>query len=257
MTTRRANEALPVVDSLVLLAGATAALATVGGLVQQRFGWAGLIATELLVVLAPTLAMARFAKVGARGIGLSRPSVRSLVGGALAGAGGFYLATALVEAAVERLAPLPPTLRSELERLIVPQAGARPLALDLVVLALAPAVCEELLFRGALLMSWRRALHPALAATASALAFAAFHLSLYKLAPLAALGLLAAALALRARSVAPAMALHLVNNGLVVILVRAGREPPSVATGPGLACLVASVAAIAAGWWLATPKRSN
>jgi sodium transport system permease protein len=255
MATRPANEALPLVDSLVLLAGVTAALATLGGLLQQRFGSAGLVATELALLLAPTVAVARWARVPWRGIGLSLPSARSLAGGALAGAGGFYLGAALIEPAVERLAPLPPSLKRELERLIVPQAGARPLVLDLLVLALAPAVCEELLFRGALLMSWRRALPPALAAVASALAFAAFHLSLYKLLPLAALGLLAAALALRARSVAPAIALHFTNNALVVVFVRAGREPPPVSTGAGLACLACSVAAIAAGWWLASPRR--
>lgn len=249
--------AVGLVESAVLLGAATLGLATAGGLLQQALGYPGLVATELLIVLAPTLVVARMARASPAALGLMWPSLASLAGGALAGAGAFYLSAAVIEAAIDRLVPPPPALQDHLARLIVPASGVRPLAVDLFVLALTPAVCEELLFRGALLASFRAHTRPALAALASGLAFGAFHLSFYKLVPLAAIGTLAAAVTLRARSIGPAIVLHFMNNLLVVLFVRAGIEPPPVGSRAGLLWLAAALGAVAAGVWLAHPSRGN
>src|SRR5207245_442656 len=53
--------------------------------------------------------------------------------------------------------------------------GPRPLAFDLFVVGISPAVCEELLFRGAILSGLRRALHPWTAAIACGALFGVFH----------------------------------------------------------------------------------
>ncbi len=249
-------KALGVVDSFILFAVTIGLLATAGGLLQQRFGFAGLALTEVLVVAAPTVALVLRRRLRASALGLALPSFRALAGAALVGAGGFYLVAAVVEGAIERVVPLPPEVRDQLARLIVPPGGPRPLALDLAVLALLPAACEELLFRGALLGAWRRA--GAVAAVGgAALAFGVFHLSMYKLLPTFALGLLAGALALRSASVVPAMVFHAVNNGLVVLLVRAGIEDPPPPTGRlGAALCAASLLAVAGGMRLAAPRRA-
>jgi membrane protease YdiL (CAAX protease family) len=90
-------------------------------------------------------------------------------------------------------------------------------AADLLALAIAPAVCEELLFRGALQSSianrW-------LALVVPAVAFGAFHASPKKFLPAAALGLLLGAIRARAGSLWPAVAFHAANNTLVLVLAR-------------------------------------
>jgi membrane protease YdiL (CAAX protease family) len=77
-------------------------------------------------------------------------------------------------------------------------------------------VCEELLFRGALLTAQRRDLAPRAVILWQALLFGAVHASVYRFLPTAVVGALLAALALRARSVVPGMLLHAAYNGLLV-----------------------------------------
>lgn len=245
------------VESFLLLIATVGLLATAGSWLQQRFGFVGLAATELIVVAGPTLALAIGARLPPSALGLARARARSFAGAALVGAGGFYLVSAILEGAIERVAPLPPAVRAEMMRLIVPASGPRPLAIDLLVLAMLPATCEELVFRGALLGAWRPAGKVA-AVAGAALAFGVFHLSLYKLVPTAALGVLAGAVAVRASSVLPAMVFHAVNNTLVVLLVRAGLEDPPPPTTPfGVLLCAASLGAVAVGLWMVQPAERS
>ncbi len=237
------RERFTVVESLVLLAGTIGLLISGGALLQGRAPFWGLLPSEIFVVAAPTLLAARVGRVAPAGLGLARPSLRGILGGLLVGAGGFYLTTSIIEAAIERVAPPPPILRDELHRLI----GGRPLAVELAVLALAPALCEELVFRGAIL----RAFLPhgrALAVFVSALGFALFHLEAYKVPPIFVLGLLFGLAATVGRSLAPSVAAHFANNAIVVALVHTRHDdPPPIASALGAALASASVAAIAAG----------
>ncbi|MBM4364793.1 MAG: CPBP family intramembrane metalloprotease [Deltaproteobacteria bacterium] len=92
-----------------------------------------------------------------------------------------------------------------------------PIALTMLCLAILPAICEELLFRGAFLGLWKRPASPWSAVLATSLAFGALHASIFRLAPTAALGVVLGALALRSRSVVPGIAAHGINNGIAVL----------------------------------------
>jgi membrane protease YdiL (CAAX protease family) len=85
-----------------------------------------------------------------------------------------------------------------------------------VLLALLPAVAEELCFRGAILGAFTA--RPWLGVLLSSVAFSAMHGALLRALPTVLLGLLAGLLTLRARSVFPAMTLHLWHNGLALIV---------------------------------------
>src|SRR5207249_4147412 len=130
---------------------------------------------EVALVLAPTLASLRLARVPpSSGLGLTPVGPRAIAGALLVAVGGFYLVAGGLEPALERIALPPAGLRDQLHRLLLPPGGPRPLAADLLALAIVPAVCEEALFRGALL----RALAPVsrrAAVVATALAFGFFH----------------------------------------------------------------------------------
>lgn len=94
-----------------------------------------------------------------------------------------------------------------------------PFAAELLALALAPAACEELLFRGALMSAIRS--RP-LAVVTAAVAFGAFHASPSKFAPAALLGLVLGVVRLRAGSLWAAVAFHAANNTLVLVLSQRG-----------------------------------
>ena len=92
-------------------------------------------------------------------------------------------------------------------------------------LSISPGIMEELLFRGALLESMKRDWRWPRILGWQALFFGLIHLNIYRLAPTAILGALLAALALRTRSVVPAILVHITYNGLTVLGGRAEEDP--------------------------------
>jgi sodium transport system permease protein len=99
-----------------------------------------------------------------------------------------------------------------------------PLWLVLMALAVAPAVCEELLFRGYLLRALLAATSERNAIVVSAALFGVFHvlttdaLAAGRLLPSTFLGLILGWVAWRTASVLPGMLLHAIHNGLLLAL---------------------------------------
>jgi sodium transport system permease protein len=106
-----------------------------------------------------------------------------------------------------------------------------PLAL-FAALAVSPGICEELLFRGALLSGLRRDLSPTRAVLLQALLFAGAHMSIHRMLPTALIGVVLGALTLRTRSLWPAVLLHIGYNGLLTL-----SETFTWLSDPRLACL--------------------
>jgi sodium transport system permease protein len=230
-------------EALLCVAASLVGLLTLGPLLSQRLGLPGVMVSELGLVLLPAVGFlqARGLPV-AETLGLSRVHFWPVVGGALAGAGGFWL-VALVEVGLDRLFPAPPELVDSLRRLVV-----GPMWLDVLALALAPALCEEALFRGLTLPSLASRIGGRWAVLSTALLFAGFHLSLYRFLPTALLGLVLGTVRWRSGSLWPAIAFHAVNNALVLTLVRMGRDNPPLPTNVvGLAGLGSAVIALTVG----------
>jgi sodium transport system permease protein len=87
----------------------------------------------------------------------------------------------------------------------------------LLYIAILPAICEELAFRGMLLSGLKRRFRPAILVIGIGIIFGFFHMTLYRIAPTAALGMILTAIALMTGSVFPGMLLHAGNNALGVL----------------------------------------
>jgi sodium transport system permease protein len=156
-----------------------------------------------------------------------------------------------------RIAPPPESLVKGLEQLLTLGDPGLPLWLVLLVVAVTPAVCEELFFRGVVLSGLRRlGVWPAL--VVSALLFGFAHASIYRLLPTFALGLMLAWLAWRSGSIVPPMIVHAMNNGLIVWLARhpsagawIGLSEATTLPPPGVTLAAAAVCAggMAVVWW--------
>jgi sodium transport system permease protein len=94
----------------------------------------------------------------------------------------------------------------------------------LFLVAASPAICEELLFRGALLSGLRRDQGAAKSIWTSALLFGLVHASIHRFLPTTILGALLAALSLSSRSLWPAIALHGAYNAILVLHMLAARD---------------------------------
>ena len=88
----------------------------------------------------------------------------------------------------------------------------------LFVIALAPAVCEEMLFRGLILHALKARYRAVSAIVITAALFGAYHMSLVKFIPTGLLGLLLCYVVWRTGSIYPAMLMHFLNNAYSVVM---------------------------------------
>ena len=89
----------------------------------------------------------------------------------------------------------------------------------ILIIAVLPAICEEMLFRGPILRSLEFIKIPALIIVVDGLIFAAAHLSFVKMIPITLLGIYLAWLVYTSGNMAYSMFVHFINNSLSVILV--------------------------------------
>lgn len=160
--------------------------------------------------LGGTLGLARFAPMQVLAALLAAPAL-ALGAGAL-----FELQ--------QKVLPLPEG--ADMEQAL---AGLQALPLwgMLLLVAFSPAVCEELLFRGALLSGLRRDHGPLRTTLMVALLFGVVHASIYRFLPTGLLGAVLAVWTLRSASLWPAMVLHCAYNGLLVLQGAGKLEMPA------------------------------
>jgi membrane protease YdiL (CAAX protease family) len=231
-------------ESVLVVAMSLVALLTVGAVLQARFGLLGVLLAEAVCVFAPAWLWAGYRRVD---LGLARPRALAVIGGVLAGAGAFWLMALVEQHVLERLMPTPPEVRAQLEHLIRPTAGLRPLAADALALAIAPSLAEETMFRGAVLeaFSGRRRW---LAVLVAAILFAVFHASAYRFFPPLLMGILLGVVRVLGGSLWPPIAFHITNNLAVIALTRAGHETVADPRTPlGLAACAAAAASLVGG----------
>lgn len=215
-----------------------------GQLAQARHAVGGLVFTLLVPVLGPAFVAP---------IVIGRPLPKALA------AHVPRLRDVLMGVVVGVCAPGLGDLVSRIQVVLIPRASTRTEALggalDLELsiwatvagLAVLPAICEELLFRGTLLQLLRSRMGTWSAAGVSALMFGMFHLDLQRLLPTAALGFVFALLAIRSRSIVPGIVAHALNNGLLVGLVAAGLIDPT--QDAPLAAVLAAVSVLVVAVW--------
>lgn len=88
----------------------------------------------------------------------------------------------------------------------------------LFTVAVIPAVCEEVLFRGYILRAFEKSWGTFTAIIISGLLFGLFHLQLGNLMPLATLGIVLAIMTWLSGSIWPAVVAHFINNGTAVLV---------------------------------------
>lgn len=175
--------------------------------------------TQWCFILLPTLLLVRWLKLDpVRTFAFRKPSTAAMLLGALFGVGLWYGAYRFMRVAMDHWMPLPsPEMQAFGEAFT--ELGQSPGTAALLFLgaSVAPAIAEELLFRGLVLQSIKRHLSTRWAVLISSGVFAAYHLNLQQFPTAFVIGLALGALAIRSGSVLPGMLLHMLHNGLALV----------------------------------------
>ena len=170
-------------------------------------------------------------------LGLRSFTLRGMAGGVGVWLAAFSLAL-LYQLFITPYITQVPTL-VELEEAL---ARLSPLA-QFLFIAVTPGICEEILFRGFAFRPLEEKWGPRWAILITALLFALVHMDFIRLIPTFLLGLAFGYVSWKTRSIYPAMALHVLNNGLALLVL----EHVTLKAFPLLALMVLG---LAVGWGL-------
>ncbi|MEE2825065.1 MAG: ABC transporter permease subunit/CPBP intramembrane protease, partial [Planctomycetota bacterium] len=226
--------------AMLLLAVLFPAFIVIGGManrldatIQTRL-WINAGVTVFLFVGLP-LMFCRFFRLNVRTANLLlAPRVLAVVGSLLLGASAWMFiyeieVYSLTNQRMEALKEIFDSMKVELQQI--------PLAVKLLCLAVAPAVCEEFTFRGFLMSAFRRQTPTLIAIGVTAVLFGLFHvfvrdaLMFERLLPSTLMGILLGWVCIRTGSVIPGMILHTIHNGLLICLAHFESELKSIGFG--------------------------
>jgi len=187
-----------------------------------------LMTAELFLALPALLALALWRIPWARGLALTRPTPAGWVLALLAGAALWAASLGLFELQYAGWPPPPGYLDSfQLLHKALRPSGVVDAVASVIAIAMAPAVCEEILFRGALLPSFERWVRPWGAVLLSALLFGIIHLdpttsgayTFYRVPFATSVGLGLGILRVRSGSLVPCIVAHATLNAITFFAV--------------------------------------
>jgi sodium transport system permease protein len=238
----RAGDYVPEVT--VLLSVSFLLMFYAGQILQAWNALLGTVWSQLLAVLLPGLMAVKFLRLPfKKTLSLNMPSWRLMTAAAM-----LSPAVALLSIAVSHVQslvlPVPEGFSKTFLEMIMPAGRSLPVAL--LVFAVLPGVCEELLFRGAVLGLLRRKLSSKMLILTVGVIFGAFHLSSYRFLSTACLGVAVTALTVWSGSIFPAMVLHACHNALLLGAQVCNLKEPTIALGASIG--LATVAGLVLIW---------
>ena len=193
------------------------------------------IVVQLVVILTPALLMTTMlTRSPAKTLLLKLPSATT-VAAALALAVAIHPLASLVQSVVTKVYPVNPQVAQQLADML---SGEVPLWLLLLIMAIVPAICEELAFRGFVLSGLRHLGHKWRAIILTSIFFGVTHPVFQQSLVASILGLVLGFLAVQSGSIVPCMVFHLVHNSLAVLVPQ--QIPAWLPAHPGISWVVAS-----------------
>lgn len=203
---------------LALVAMVALLLFYAGSYLQARDIVGGLAISQWFLILAPVLFVLWYARIDLRkALNLHWPGIAPLIGAAIL-ALGWIVVIIHISAMHQRILPMPEELANEMERMLTAGVEGWGLFGVILVFAVSPAICEEALFRGALLSSFRNRMPAWASIVLIGVLFGLIHMSIYRFLPLALSGIVITYAAWRTRSIYAGAVMHFTNNGMSVVI---------------------------------------
>ena len=205
---------MPGVGDVVLLLCVVLLLSFyVGSYAQIKWGFAGVAVQQVIILIAP-LFYAWYMKADAKKLfSVQKIKPLQLLGSLLIGIG-VFIGALLLGALLIPVFPESAENLAGLDAMLLEQ----PIYVLILVMAVMPAIGEELLFRGFLMGTLKPKCKAWLTIAVTTFIFAAFHMSLIKLFTIGIVGLGLTWVTYKTGSIAASMCVHFLNNLMSVII---------------------------------------
>ncbi|RDY23934.1 CPBP family intramembrane metalloprotease [Romboutsia maritimum] len=202
-------------DGVILYAVGLVLLIYVGTLVQIKFKIIGIGLTQIMIIALPVL-FALYIKSDLKKIfRINIPSFKSIIGSILLWMGGFII----VQVITQGLLYLFPQNMEVVEALNNTLFIKDKFLMNLFIIAVMPAICEEIFFRGFIFTSFNRSKKTVkVAIICSGILFGFMHMDFLRIVPTSILGILFAYSVYKSGSILTSMIMHFLNNGLIVFM---------------------------------------
>lgn len=201
-------------DGAILYAVGLVILIYVGSLVQLKFKMAGLAITQVMIICLPFL-FAYYIKTDfKKTFSLQKVNLKQILGGILIWMGGFVLINLITQITLY-LFPQNMEVAEALTDAIIIKDN---LVLNLAIVALMPAICEEIFFRGFIFTSFKVKSSSKIAIITSGILFGFMHMDFLRIIPTSILGIIFAYTVYKSESIFIAMILHFINNSIAVLV---------------------------------------
>ena len=189
----------------------------IGTYVQGRELISGIFITQYGLILLPTVFLLWYARVNLRqSLNLRLPSIPAVPASLLIAFGWTFL---LIQLGIwqEGVFPLPDALKEAFEEMST-MANRLPAIWLILLLAVSPGICEEVLFRGAIFSGLRTRMPAWALILTVGILFGVFHLIIHKLVLTGVSGILLTYIVWRTRSIYCTMTAHAIINGTALTL---------------------------------------
>jgi sodium transport system permease protein len=204
-------------EALVFFLATLAIYFFVGNQLQQKHIQAGLIISQLVLLLGPSLYFIIKGKYSVRKIlRLENPGWRSFLAAPLI-AWSCIILSQFYEHFQSAYIKTPHEIEEFMQKLITFK-GPQEAFLVFLTIAITPAIIEEIAFRGIILSGIQRTMSRPLVCILVGFLFSVFHLNLYILVPVTFLGAMITYAVMKTNSIYTGMTIHFFINGTQVIL---------------------------------------
>lgn len=200
-------------DAWFVLAITALLMIYIGGSLQASYGMAGIVATQLIILLVPLLVAVYTRKSLRKTFSLRRMPFRGLPAAILMSIGAIFVG-AVLSTLVSLLFPAS-AMSAEDSLSDLFNGSFLP---TLLMIAVLPAVCEEVLFRGYIFTAMAGRFKPVAAMIVTSVMFGIYHMSVVRFFTTALLGFFSAYVVYRTGSIFCGMLMHVINNSIAVVL---------------------------------------
>lgn len=202
-------------DLILLLCLVLLLIFYVGSFAQIKWGFGGVVIQQLIILLCPVL-YAWYMKADAKKLfSIKKPGVSQVAGGILFGIAAFLCAMIVGVLLVPFFSESADGL-TQLDDMLTSQSAV----VLILVVALMPAIGEELLFRGFVMGTLKNKCTGVIAVLVTTLLFAAYHMSLIKMFTIGIIGFGLTYAAYKSGSIVTSMCMHFLNNLLSVLITK-------------------------------------